>query len=1341
MEVKTHSYWKRWWIWICVAIIFLPLISIYVVTRSFILTPLIERVLENELGTEVHVSRSVWQWDGGVVLDEVVLKANSIQGEAADVIALLNVSVGLDTVTPLFNPAITSIDIDSIRIRLAESATNPGEFNFSNLLASDKIELPSLESSESDRVTSADSTTPMVVLQKLVVETGLMENGNWTLDNSKTFTVSGITQEESSTALQLIDAEDTLTIHLEIETSPFEVGAEIDDVQFGNSIFSLLPRTARTWCEETQLKGGIESLDITWDSAQGIQIDAAIQNIQFQLPEEHGVPWGSYKDGVVKRIRGDASLDVKKGNISYDGENVILRGITGNLLPPQQAHTESLHFTAEMKIYDFQSVGEQAGDEWMNSMLSNSPFKATFVIHDFSPIEGKPGEVRVPLAAAQMLKIFQLKHWNMNAEVSIGRTVRGGDIDVHGDLSIQAEAGKYVDFPYPLSNIRSEIIFHQNEIQIVDLKADGSEAAKIGIKGTVVTSEDDLLVELDLVAANAPIDSSLRAAVSTQLATVMDRMIDTEAYAEIAELIDSTYASRFELGGELDLKLSIVHDSNIASGVRTTGEIAIKDIGILHNEFPYPILLREGSVTLNEEGLHILDSPVKIEGYGGGRGFLDGSILFWEDGPAPAIAFKLDGEKVTSALVGAVIDSAGEENELAAGILSGLGLTSDMSLTGTILGGDEGEINTTFNIDLLDGVAVPNSKLADAIGVSGSFWPEDFKITNINTRIEVTNSKVMIEKVTGQCGDGFLSAALNIDKGDLDLHLQGDSLPLSPRFAAVLPQGTSETLSDAWSWLNPTGSMNATIRMAKSSEDSHLHMNLEPILINVNGDNRRTSLRLTKGSIVAEDSEVFFNDLIFELSETGEHQGVLEITGEVGGELEAYWDKVAIDSPMTRAITGIAGGPQAVKYFDAMHPAGKAKARAMMRASDEHGGIAYSIEIEPSDLSATFHKRRAIAKFDSTNANSKNLIRFDNQGMHFENLLGTLGAGNFELEGEILSNESVDGAFDLTWSGPTGDESLFAVLPSAVGDVLVAIELKDGVSTLPNGEVHFSGESWKELIVEFKGDISLEDVAMDVGIPLVEIQGSAHLEGEYSNDQLAALDMSIAFEEMSTLGRLITDVAGSLEFNSSENQLTFEEMRGESTTGSVTVDGWIGLHSLKEYEIEILIAGVALESGEGDGIVASLEGELVGLFSIAGIRGEPASRRGVGSIRVENGHLEINPLSLTTMRVLQLALPSASAITGADIDLFIEGDTIVLKEISLRSSDKDVTGFKLEGEGVIDFDTFEIEARLHPRAGLPVLREITGLLNDHLYSIDVTGKLLDPKVSVVPLPFLSPQDN
>ncbi|MGY8752654.1 MAG: hypothetical protein ACKVIO_02040, partial [Phycisphaerales bacterium] len=124
---------------------------------------------------------------------------------------------------------------------------------------------------------------------------------------------------------------------------------------------------------------------------------------------------------------------------------------------------------------------------------------------------------------------------------------------------------------------------------------------------------------------------------------------------------------------------------------------------------------------------------------------------------------------------------------------------------------------------------------------------------------------------------------------------------------------------------------------------------------------------------------------------------------------------------------------------------------------------------------------------------------------------------------------------------------------------------------------------------------------------------------------------------------------------------------------------------------------------------------------------------------VHQGKLKVDPLSNTAMHLLQLALPTANTITGAKIQLYLVGDKIVLDGITLTSSDSEHANLVLSGEGTIDVKTFEIQARLNPRVGLPIIRDIVGALSDNFYAIDVTGELFNPKVSVMPLPFLSPQ--
>ena len=557
-----------------------------------------------------------------------------------------------------------------------------------------------------------------------------------------------------------MDANAKLNVNMQIRSDPLEVFAEIENVQLDNSIFKLLPRTARTWCEETQLHGGIKTLDISWDSERGVHIAATVEDLKFQLPEEHGVPWAAYRDGKVKRIHGDAALDVKHGVITYDDQSVFLKEIRGHIVPPQHANSEPLEFSAEMKIYNFESVGEKQGKEWMDSMLSESPFDATFTINNFSPNHSQPGKTAVPLAAAQMLKLFQLKDWEMNAKVSVSRAQRGEDVEVKGDLIIDGASGMYEGFPYPLREIKSHIQFQKDETKILFLNALGSSEAMVHINGTVKTKSDFLYVDLNLNAEDTPLDNKLRGALSEQIGNIMDHLIDYKAFERIEYSLEEKDGNKFQIGGTIDLELRIVHDEKFGSGTELSGAFMFEDIGIVHGDFPYPVVLKSGVVTLDSQGLHIPENEIiRFEGAGGGKGNLAGSILFSDDDIAiPVLAIELKNEWLTAALVGAVSDAAGESYKLAASFLGGLGLSSMLQLGGTVVGDSDGKIHTSFAINILDGTAMPNERLAKAINARGPFWPEGFKFTNVIAVITVDNGVVSASGVTCKCGDGSLES-------------------------------------------------------------------------------------------------------------------------------------------------------------------------------------------------------------------------------------------------------------------------------------------------------------------------------------------------------------------------------------------------------------------------------------------------------------------------------------------------------------------------------------------------------------------------------------------------------
>jgi len=302
------------------------------------------------------------------------------------------------------------------------------------------------------------------------------------------------------------------------------------------------------------------------------------------------------------------------------------------------------------------------------------------------------------------------------------------------------------------------------------------------------------------------------------------------------------------------------------------------------------------------------------------------------------------------------------------------------------------------------------------------------------------------------------------------------------------------------------------------------------------------------------------------------------------------------------------------------------------------------------------------------------------------------------------------------------------------------MEIGKGSSKVVEGMVSLSGSNWRELEIDFKGDIELRGVSMNAGLPLSDIDGTTIVDGIYDEEKLTALQLHLQLDKMTAVGRKISNIKGGLILDPTTEKMTFDSVRGTSSSGVVTLSGWVGVDASKEYEVTALLAGVLLEDDskeENEVVSATFQGELTGWLSIAGIRGDSSTRRGIGELKVSHGLFAKVPISMRALQLLQLTLPTTEAISTVSINLFISGDDVVLEEIKLTGDDTSMQGLVISGTGKLEVPSFELDVELHPRAGWPILRDITGALGDQLFSIKVTGQLLNPTITYVPLPILS----
>jgi len=1342
-QEPNKRFWKRPknWFFGLLAIFGLLVICLFLLTRSFILAPLISNAIGNRINANVSIKDASWTWSGVVELEGLEIHVTGIEGEASRIALFDAITLKVTHWLPWQTLHIHKISADHLIIRVAESEKIAGDFNFSSFMARNLSEATSSGTSKVTPKQKVELFT-QIDLQSLTLEFGTMGVSSWKLDNTVNLDISLDPVNDHAYQLSLKNEDDSIHINGTCDFLTPEIALKVNPMQLDDGLFAMLPKTARLWCDAIALRGDVGELSVLWDTLKGFQLGVDVESLEFQLPAAHSLQWVHYEDGKVSKMHGIPSLRVVNGRILYDGNSATLENLQGVLLPPDSSQGSSdVPFQVSLKITELPPLHNQGGEDWFEEMKKVSPFTATFKIDQFiSKVEGD-GQVDLPAAVARILQLFHLKDWDANGQLIVKRSEKHGEVEYKGNIAVNGGTGWYRGFAYPLHDVKALIDIRNDSLVIQSFEAVGSGGAAVTIRGDVKVAENTA-VNLSLIVKNASLDKALHDAVPKPVAIVMDRLLDQVA-------LDTLVAKgilekgKVTLGGNVHLDLSVHHSGKENDSVEISGDLIFHDTTIIHNAFPLPITINDGVVRLEPNQLQIpVDKRLVFNSMGGGRGVIAGAINFDKDGNTePDLVFKLTKVPITNAMIEAVAVSSGDSYQIVEGVLGGLGLVGVIDAVGQVTTNLKGKVGRNIEVTISNSTATPTPAFAKAIQSTDSFWPEGFTLSNVNGKVTVDYAGVHIENVNANFDGGELTASMKIHGGDSELEVRATKWPISEQLVFLLPNAASSQLSSAWHFLEPTGRLDATIRMKHANGESSLHVTALPTVLGISGNEATVLMHCDRGEIVVDDSSVFLNELLFSLEQDGASQGSVAFDGSIRVveqkteyDIQGKWEDAVASSPLSRAITGIIGGESAVNHYDSISPMGTGFLTLKTGKSDSNDY--YNVTIIPDNLSANLNNRVAIAQFKQTHNENKNKIIFDNTGVHFDHLFGKLGQGDFSIDGKINTNDRVKGTFTLDWDGPADDQSLFAVLPPVVGDTLEAMEIADGTSKVVQGEVSLNGSSWTDLGIDFHGDIELLGVSMNAGLPLTEIDGTTEVQGLYDEEKLTSLRLHLQLNKVTAVGRKITNISGGLVLDPENQKMTFENVRGKSSSGVATLTGWVGVDASKEFQITVLLAGVKLEdedSKEGH----KFTGELTGWLALEGVRDESNTRVGVGKMKVRNGMFAKIPTVIRALQVLHFTLPTSDSITTATIDLYIDGEDVHLEEIRLTGNDTSVQGLVIKGSGTIKIPSFELDVELHPRVGWPIIRQVMGALGDQLYEVKVTGQLLDPTITFEPLPNFS----
>lgn len=479
--------------------------------------------------------------------------------------------------------------------------------------------------------------------------------------------------------------------------------------------------------------------------------------------------------------------------------------------------------------------------------------------------------------------------------------------------------------------------------------------------------------------------------------------------------------------------------------------------------------------------------------------------------------------------------------------------------------------------------------------------------------------------------------------------------------------------------------------------------------------------------------------------------GGVALRGDLESVLRAEVSGARFESPMIRAFVSRFDEPAAgvMREHDAR---GAFDAGAMLLRAP---GRADSLEtwVAPKDLALT--RRGEALRFDSI---AGRVVIGPEEG-RIEDLRARAASWGFALEGAFRRGVAPSADLSLTVDGAAMTPDFRAALPPEADEALKAVgwtlgggfALRDGRLRLGPARGAF----------DFTGEASFADAAMDPGAPIREFTGGATIhawsEGAPgAGEPLAApgalaaqADVALRFDRCDVLGLRLTDGRARLRTDPATGAFVLPLVTAASNGGQVAARGIIGPPGApraagpgstrpgRRYEFQIDFAGVGfgpmladLSEAPGGGTGGGEppagtddRGTLDASLTLAGVSGDPASRRGRGTLRVSGGEVVRLPWIMPLLQLSNLQPPLGEPLGFASAEFYIDGDRASFPIIELTSD-----SLAILGEGDVRLSDSALDLRFRTRAGrrVPFLTELLESVRDEFVTTRVTGTLREP---------------
>ena len=1407
---------RRWVLRTLLLLAFLLGAGLVYVTRPSTLASIIIPAASRAVGGQVTASRVSLTGFDGLLIEDARIRVDGWEGESGELAYADSIRIQFSPLAFLLGgDPITSVAVQRLDLRLIERADLPGTFSLLDLK-------PEVSAERSTTPTAP----PAVSIEELVVENGVATRTGYNKLGELRFRGSLHPVADAVTVYEFaLDGRPDADGHLAIGAilgrfSPERrtISLSVDDLVVDGTQLAIAPIAVREWMRKLALEGRLRHAQFEYEPGSDPIAELDVEGVAMDLPAEVlgsdalSDAWSGFANGRSVDVRATPRMTLREGVLRLSGDRIELRGLRGELgTRDASARVIPLPFECEFSLdiprADLPAFEWDARETWFTKAAALAPFSMRISIERFSSpaiAPGAPDTLQLPRAAAKILSDFNITKWTIDVDTRFERgspTAQGepAAMKSSGTLRLTQCAGAFEEFPYPLDDVNGVISFEDDNLVVERITGRGGENAFVRMDGRLDGIATGAEIDLRIECPDAPIDEKLFASFDEGTRTALELLFDARAAdmlgksgllpdatlltaqrRELTRLGDgdaaksardrlsrSVAAGPFALGGRCGFRLRVYSPAGFGKPIMVTGDVDVRDAGILFGRFPYPLRLKQGSVTVLDEAIVIGGGGLRAITPAGGTFVVSGSLRVPRDGkggrdlrplieisdsddalnPAVLAAIPHDGNEIPAGWPGESLAPGGE-------LLRALGLTGAMQMTGLVTSKSDGREDFRVRIAFAEGTAAPSEAGRAWLAEEGLPWPPDFTLEDCAARLDIVPERVSFEQCTGRHGSGSIVASGYADlEGpeslvDLELH----ALPIDRAFEGYLAPEENDA-AERFRKFGPTGAIDGVVRRRVTAAGVETRGSFVPQFLEVTLDGSRIRADRVAGRVAIDERGLRAESLELRLTDGNQEDGILRLSGPLA--LAASSSLLPLDvtlaggrfqSPLVREMLG----PRSKSVVDWLRSTNAAG------LFDAHytRGAAERLELTPRTLALGETNARVALDFapDARIVAAQDTVEWTLDARLVEGnsvmtppanadaSLGTLlskGTTSFGTRGELTASLMLDAAM-LT-------PALRTQLPPPLDTSAAAIDL---TSTgrfkleLPTITARWNPQSTTGDVESYtlSGTATFDRASFTSGVKVDGLVGVLPLALRYEPAAAKPIEFRATLDcsRATVFDRATTGVEATINATDTGDALAIA-VAGDVARGRFDVTADVDF-TAKRYAARARVAdadyGLIVDPKRfpaGTPSATPFEGRFEALVAVEGPMGgtpsDVAARTGRGNVAVREARLADAPVAMRALQLTQLMLPLNASLSASDARFTISGDTVRIDPCELTSGT-----LRLVGTGTMDIPTFALAIRMYPKGTVPIFSDVVSGIMNQLFAIDIRGTLGDPKTSIAPIP-------